>query len=304
MYRSILVPLDGSKFAEHALPYALALAGQSGGRLRLVQVHEPPVPIEFAAEVPSAFYEDETTRALEWESLQEVATSLARDWDVTVTPRMREGEPVTALAREVAESGASLVVMSTHGRGPLARAWLGSVADGLLRTVRVPLLLVRPRNGAALRAPHAGFRHILVPLDGSSLSERVLEHAAPLAEASRARLTLLRTVPASVPVPAPYAYVGGAAAESDAVVGQLREEALRSLDRVAARLGIPAERVVTAAASPAEGILDHAKQTGADLIAMSTHGYGGFARILHGSVADKVIRGAGTPVLVVRPERG
>jgi nucleotide-binding universal stress UspA family protein len=304
MYRSILVPLDGSAFAEHALPYAMALARQSGGRLRLVQVHEPPVSLEFAAEMPVPYYEDETLRAHEWESLQEVATSLGREWDVPVTPRLREGEPVAALAREVAESGASLVVMSTHGRGPVARAWLGSVADGLLRTIRVPLLLIRPRNGAAERAPHDGFRHILVPLDGSSLSERVLGHAAPRAAASGARLTLLRAVPASVPALAPFASVGGEAAERDAFVDHLREEAQRSLERVAARLGTAAECVVRSAASPAEGILDYAKQAGVDLIAMSTHGYGGFARLLHGSVADKVIRGAGTPVLVVRPERG
>lgn len=304
MLRSILVPLDGSTFAEHALPYALMLARQYGARLRLVQVHEPPVPIEYAAELPTAFYEDEAVREREWQALQALATSLARDWGVTVMPRRRDGEPVAALAREVVDGDADLVVMSTHGRGPLARAWLGSVADGLLRAVRVPLLLVRPRGEAVERAPRAPFRSILVPLDGSSLSERVLEHAVSLAGRSHARLTLLRTIPVSVPSPAPLAYAGGGVAESEAVVEQLRVEARHALERVAARLGVVTECVVAPAASPAAGILDHAAREDVDLIAMSTHGYGGFTRLIHGSVADKVIRGASTPVLVVRPERG
>ncbi|MBX6363795.1 MAG: universal stress protein [Gemmatimonadetes bacterium] len=304
MLRSILVPLDGSMFAEHALPYALLLARQFGARLRLVQAHEPPVPIEYAAELPTAFYEDEAMREREWQALQALAMSLARNWGVTATPRRRDGEPVAALAREVIDADADMVVMSTHGRGPLARAWLGSVADGLLRAVRVPLLLVRPRGEAVERAPRGPLRSILVPLDGSSLSERVLEHAVPLAVRSHSRLMLLRTIPASVPGPAPHAFAGGGVAESDAVVGQLRVEARHALERVAARLDVAADCVVVPAASPATGILDYAARKDVDLIAMSTHGYGGFTRLLHGSVADKVIRGASTAVLVVRPEGG
>ena len=97
-------------------------------------------------------------------------------------------------AREI---DADLIVMTSHGRTGLSRMWLGSVADGLIRHSRVPVLLLRPIDAAAPRPfAHGLYKHILVPFDGSAASEEVLPAALALAKCGSARISLLRVVPA------------------------------------------------------------------------------------------------------------
>jgi nucleotide-binding universal stress UspA family protein len=86
------------------------------------------------------------------------------------------------------------VAMSTHGRGPLSRFWLGSVADALMRRLPVPLLLVRPQEGAPDLSEEPPLRRILIPLDGSALAEEVLAPALALGGLVGAEYTLLWVV--------------------------------------------------------------------------------------------------------------
>jgi nucleotide-binding universal stress UspA family protein len=203
--------------------------------------------------------------------------------------------------------GVDLVVLTTHGRGPLGRFWLGSVADALVRRLPVPALLVRPQEGAPAAE---AVRHILVPLDGSPLAEQILEPAAALAELTGAAVTLLRVVG---PVPPPGAEVPDGLIEE--AVQQLLEKtaelqervnagASQGLETAAARLrerGLVVQTRVAVADAPAPAILDAAREVGADLIALATHGRRGLKRLLLGSVADKVVRGGTLPVLLLRP---
>jgi nucleotide-binding universal stress UspA family protein len=212
------------------------------------------------------------------------------------------GSTVPALCADAASCGADLVVMTTHGRGPLSRFWLGSVADGLVRQLSVPLLLVRPKEGPVDLDAEVRLRRFLIPLDGSAHAEAILEPALALGEASGAAYTLLRVV-GPVPVVG-YDVFGYAPAGTDvALAEQLRQQAAAYLDRVAGRLcerGLEVRNHVVVNPSTAGAILTAADPRLADLVALETHGRGGPARLLLGSVADKVVRGAAAAVLVHR----
>jgi nucleotide-binding universal stress UspA family protein len=184
--------------------------------------------------------------------------------------------------------------MATHGRGPLSRFWLGSVADELIRRTPVLVLLVRPGEKVPGMIPEVVLGNILIPLDGSALAEQVLEPALELARLMEARCTLLRVVE-SCSSPADRGSDGPperAPAETylNRVAGRLREKGLRIRTRV------------VVARHAAEAILEEAEAQASNLIALATHGRGGFKRMLLGSVADKVLRGASTLVLVQRSD--
>jgi len=220
-----------------------------------------------------------------------------------VTSALLEG-PVIAetLNGHATATKTDLVVMTTHGRGPLSRFWLGSVADELVRRATMPTLVVRPQEKAPDFTAEPVLRHILIPLDGSALAEKVLESAVGLGALMQADYLLVRIYGPQVDTfldPKSYATVGG----SEPPIEQLRAEAQEYLNRVAERLKGQGHTVQTQAVQgqhPASAILDTAQRLAVDLIALETHGRRGLTRLLLGSVADKVIRGAVTPVLVHR----
>jgi nucleotide-binding universal stress UspA family protein len=308
MYHSVLVPLDGSTFGEQALPLALSIARRAGATLNVVRVHQPLTPVYADSIAPGTFEAEAKVLEQERAYLDGIVKRLTTGSSVPMTSALLEG-PVVAemLNGHAAVTKADLIVMTTHGRGPLSRFWLGSVADELVKRAAAPLLLVRPQETAPDHAAEPVLRHILVPLDGSVLAERVLEPALTLGGLMQADYTLLRIYGPLVDTgldPLSYAMVGGFEPSDE----QLRAGANDYLNRVAVRLqqqGVNVRTHVALAPHPAGAILDTAQRLGVDLIALETHGRRGLPRLLLGSVADKVIRGASTPVLVhssPRPE--
>jgi nucleotide-binding universal stress UspA family protein len=214
-----------------------------------------------------------------------------------VASSLLEGYVTEALERHARETGADLIIMTTHGRTGVSRAWLGSVADSLVRHSTFPLLVIRPlEDGKSF--PTARFEHFLVPLDGSEVGEKILEPTMELGKAMGARFTLLHVV-------SPHVTVG--ARVSPLPSGHLKERAAKAeayLQGVAERLegeGIQAEPVIESHYAPARAILKTAEASGVDLIAIATHGYTGVKRAILGSVTDKVLRGAQWPLLLLRP---
>jgi nucleotide-binding universal stress UspA family protein len=310
MYRSVLVPLDGSPFGEQALPLALALARRCGATLHLVHVLTPVVVYPDAVLANAGLEAQIHDRQKDY--LDGVARRVAAISTVPVRTALLDGAISPTLQDHVAAAGIDLVVMTTHGRSPLGRFWLGSVADYLVRHLNVPLLLVRPHDSAPDLQSDPVPRHILVPLDGSALAEDMIEPAAALAALTEGSLTLLRVVRPALPSNFSLDSVGvGAGAqqlidEIEKVHQQLMRQASAYLEGVADRLrsrNLVVRTRVGIEDQPALAILLEAKASGADLIALQTHGRGGLARLLLGSVADKVIRGAAVPVLVRRPPR-
>ncbi len=302
MYRTLLVALDGSAFGEHALPLALTIARRSGAAVKLVLVHVPITLMYADSMTPFSYEAEAKVKEHERAYLDDVVKRLASASSAPVTAELLEG-PVVAemLQGHAASAGADLIVMTTHGHGPLSRFWLGSVADEMVRRATTPVLLVRPYEKALDLAAEPALRHILIPLDGSALAEQVLEHAGELGKVMQSGYTFLRVYGPVVDAGINASHAKAAGLEPP--VEQLRAEAQEYLNRVAERLkaqGWSVQAEVVLGHHPASAILDTARGLPLDLIALETHGRRGVARLLLGSVADKVIRGASMPVLVHR----
>lgn len=297
MFRMILVPLDGSPASEASIPIATSLARRSGAELELMRVHRPLLPI---GEIPFPANPDEDLDIERGEEayLRERAERVRTQTGVPARWHLVTSEQAAGSIEDRAEAiGADLVVMTTHGRGGVARMWLGSVADRVIRHIAIPTLLVKADSAPANVDADAAIQHILIPLDGSAASEQILEPAMRLG-GTTARYTLLTVelleaelVPPNLELLAAPGATGFA------------EQIAVDLERVRGRLharGIQADTRTVKHHSPAGAILDVAEEAGVDVIALSTHGHGGAARFLLGSVSDKVIRGASVPVLVQR----
>lgn len=296
MYRTILVPLDGSTLAERALTVALPLAERHGAALVLVAVHEPVLPA-----VPSsgvALYDtalDTEERARLQRHLARMAARVRKRGPVTCETIFREGRVVPTLLAVIRERRADLTVMCTHGRGGFQRMWLGSVADGVLRGTPTPLLLVR---GGRVPMPPPGAvlgQRVVVALDGSPRAEE----AVAAVERFLALATTGEIVLAHVVHPMVMAVAMQSKRRPDV------EFADRYLQPLVERLraGGRTTRAATATdANIARALFGIAAEVEADLLAITPQGLRGMERALVGSVADKLIRTASIPVLVVPTE--
>ncbi len=304
MLRTILVPLDGSRFAEFALPLASQLARQAGAELRLALVHQIIPAWSPVLGIPEsvALLESES-RTREHTYVAGVADGLRTGSQLRVQPTVLDGIPATALVTEAERTHADLIVMATHGRGAISRFWLGSVADYMLRHCSVPMLLVRPKRGEELPSQPPPTHSVLIPLDLSESSEAILEPATMLGLITQAHYTLIHVIEPMITMGEPaLPYPAGIDA---GLIDTRREEAQKHLDAVADRMrgrGLSVSTRVLIAMGSAATILDMAEREHFDLIAMTTHGAGGFRRFVLGSVADKVVRGSEKPVLAFRPK--
>ena len=302
----ILVPLDGSKFSESALPVAARVARAEGAELDLARVHLPiavlPAPGEFS--LPSYQPEwDQEARQASHSYLQERVGRVERELGVRARPVLLDGNVAHALDEHVRDNSITLVVTTSHGRGGLSRVIQGSVVDELVRLVNIPVITIHPRTGSELQTAPETFERILVPLDGSDTAHAVIEPAARLAHVTGASVVLLHVL-------TPSAQAKADSRPAEALVGDpasdpLAAEGARMLESAAEPLrarGLDVQTVLRVATDPAECILGEAERLGADCIAIATHGRGGLTRMLFGSVADRVFRGASHAVMLLRAQ--
>lgn len=267
MYQTIIVPLDGSPTSEAAIPVAARLARGAGATLELVRVHRPT-----RADLDQHVVWSEVVRNLQ----RKYFASLAQRYEPTVgrhvVTTLLEAPVVSALCEHASGRPAPLVVMTMRGRTGFRRAVLGSVSDGLIRHGSAPVLVLRQRrrDGRQLtwKRPDGAFHTIAVPLDGTAVAEEAF------------------------PTPDESSLIG-----DDLVSGYLE----RVTDRIIAEGGQLAITTETELSDhPAAAIADCARQHDADLIVMATHGRGG-SRLIHGSVADGMLRTGPDAILFVRP---
>ncbi len=148
MYEKIVVPLDGSKPGEAALPYAVELCQRLNTPLTLLRIVEPGMATHTLGGLQYVDWLPEQVERLMSEArdyLAQVSKSLNGIKQVSV--EVRQGSPARDLMRYSDEVGADLVVMSTHGRSGLGRWVLGSVAEKVVRYGEIPILLVNARPG-------------------------------------------------------------------------------------------------------------------------------------------------------------
>ena len=306
MYRKILVPVDQSSFAESAIPAALSLAERSGGELHLVTVVSTLPSMAFSgiddAGGPGWFDEGRRRGAA---YLEEVVGRI-RDAgaEVEMHTKVLSGSPVRMLHEWILKTGIDQVVMTTHGRGFVKRLWLGSVADGLVRSAPCPILLWRqgtesPDPVVDLKA-RPGLSRILVPLDGSEVAGAIVPWVSRLAELYGVPVTLASVVVSSAAIGSSYLPQVAEAETLRTSEHSHLEQYLLSTGQQLSDQGIDVETRVLIGGGAADEILTLASDIGADLVALSSHGRGGVARMVVGSVADKLIRGSESHVLVHR----
>lgn len=272
----VLVPLDGS-------PLADAIVRQLG---RLLRRHETAV--RFVTVLSEATVQEARVRGvdpfgtslkhLEMQAAPLSKASTEATWDVYV------GDPGTRIIEDAKLEHATLIALATHGRSGVERWIRGSVAERVLRASHVPVLVSNPRG----LLNEIEVRRILVPLDGSSLSEEILPCARELALLYGAEVVLLH---ASEPHP------------DDVARPSLSPEELADLfvPARAALAQVPLRTVgVSSRGAPAEAILRAVEAEHADLVALSTHGRTGLSRWAFGSVAEQVVRNCSAPLLVRR----
>jgi len=306
-FRKILVSLDGSELAENALAPALkiaeAMAARAGDQPVKLILLRVVGPVALVAADPLLY--DELMRMGIDEAqayLNTVVTSL-RPGAVAVEAHAAAGSAASAIVQYAETNGVDLIVMSSHGRTGSSRWVYGSVAEKVLHHAPCATIIIR----AHVDVPAFQNRKVLVPLDGSPLAERALEPALTIAGAVESDVTLLRVTSGREPLPESLSPSGeDAAAALDTAAAQERAEAEAYLQTLCA--AHPNQRlacaVVTTSGDIADALVTYADAHGVDLIVMSSHGRSGIGRWLHGSVAEKVLRGANCATLIVRSPRG
>jgi nucleotide-binding universal stress UspA family protein len=302
MMQRIMVPLDGSTFAEAALPAAFELARRNRSTVHLVRVHEPQAPV--AGPEGAAIYDPALEQELELKGRRYLDVMLAwtnGDDRARAVTAYLHGPVTECLNTYVRDQAIDLVIMTTHARGGVSRALLGSVADGLVRRSLAPVLLVRPDRQAAPASETAPiFRRVLLPVDGGPAGDRMIEYAAAVAGAAGVEYTLLRVVSTgggTVRAALPHRGEDPGSRVQRATVRSTLDAKARAL---AAR-GLVVRPQVVVENDAADGILRYATENGFDLVAMATRSRGGLERLLLGSVADEVFRKAETALLLWNP---
>lgn len=299
----ILVPLDGSPLAEQVLPCAITLCRALGSELLLFgAVSIPSDTEEILAKAgvrADALLEELKTEADE--HLRKVVNHL-RERGLEARHVIQYGPAPESIVGFAEQMDVGQIVMATHGYNGPNRWTHGSVAERVLQSASVPVLLVRAKEEVSKGIPEASpCRRILVPLDGSKMAEQVLPAVAPIARALGCELKLFQVPIAN----ASGSLVNGWYLPFQAGFETADQVAQDCLERLATDLRNQGIETSTAtwAGPVAESIIDYAEVSDADLIAMCTHGRTGLARWALGSVADRVLRASDKPILLVRARR-
>jgi nucleotide-binding universal stress UspA family protein len=303
---AILIPLDGSRFAESAFPIALTVANALNAEIHLVRVHEllamPAMDAITPMPVIDASFEEQS-RAAQRLELEASAADLRKLSHRTVHAALLEGSVVHAISEYARVNKVDVIVTSTHGRSGFARAALGSVAEELARNGGVPVLLLHPTEGTPPSMP-ASLSHVLVPLDGTPLSEAAIAPAVAMLSGAR-KITLFRMVaPVTVdlaPTPMPIAITDPNALEAEMIAAKAY------LERIAEPLrtqGLTVEVEVSANVATPSAIEEAVVARTPDFVAIATHGRSGLVRLLLGSVTESLVARLKVPVLAFHPPEG
>ena len=301
MYTKIMVPTDCSGFDREAIRVALRLAEHSKAKVHLVRVSTSGALLNLAGSPHVVALSSETVQYGIDNELAELYALAAQCRTLTsaeVTTSLEQGPIPDALAGYAMRNEVDLIVISTHGRGGFARLAMGSVTDSLIRATRIPVLVVKPPASYLNPQITKAFKRIVVPLDGSGLAERILPRVAKLAQLDGAELTLLYVLSPhtysqkEIPDPAlPWWEKDIASAEAYLlpIAARLRRQGLTVSSDIVIGEDVP------------QKIAEFARCEKADLIAVATHGRGGLSRLVHGSVADALIRSVRVSMFVVHP---
>jgi nucleotide-binding universal stress UspA family protein len=295
MFKHILVPLDGSRLAEAALPTAAYLARTLGAAITLVHVIERDPP-------ESVHGDEHLTEAAEAAAYLARTRERAFPAEAQVEWHVHEnavGDVARSLVEHIAELNPDLIILCTHGQGGL-RDWLyGSIAQRVVGLGTVPVWLIRPTGE---EPPAFACRRLLAPLDGQAEHEQGLRIAEGLARFCGAALHLLAVIYTPGTLPAERGAAGrllpGLTGEILELQKEQAEGYLRQQITRLQKTGLKATGEISRG-DPATSIIEVARQRSADLIALGTHGKSGLDAFWAGSIAPKISARSPVPLLLV-----
>lgn len=296
MFQHILVPLDGSLLAEHALPVAASMAGLFGARITLFHVIERNAPSEIHGER----HLDDPVKARIY--LADIAGRVVPD-GINVATHVHD-EPESKVSRSiidhVREFGIDLIIMCTHGRGGLRAFVSGRIAQQVAALGTTPVMFVQP--GESEIPPDMKFHHLLVPLDGNVEHEQGLHVAMRIAKAYAAGLHMVMVVHNVGTLPGETAAIARMLPRVTAAMLDLaQQDAEEYLDRQMELLqaaGLDATAEVLRG-DPVPAITCAAERIGADLVVVGTHGKTGMEAFWSRSATPHLSRRLGATFLLV-----
>ncbi len=297
-FERVLLPYDASEAASVALGYAVNLA-ERGAQLTMINVVDR-MQAYTQSGMAMEYGGDPTTLVgtLDDEGGLELAAAALRCAEAGVhsTTRLIHDRVVPGIVSAAQDTDAQLIIMGTHAREGLARAWLGSTTEGVLRSCNVPVLVVRGKTRTMGSAQP--FHRAIVAYDGSVRAEATLMVALQLAQTTATRLVLCYVVESRALRETAMIYGNDLAR----AIAELHRAGRELLDDALARIEASHEHADTMIfeGEPVSAILEAARSCGADLILTGSHGRSGLSRFLLGSVAEAIARQSELPVLIVR----
>ncbi len=309
----ILLAVDGSEASLEAVEEAARTPWPTGSMVRIVSATNVPLPTQqWTAPMPAGSYE-EWERIFDERSVENTTRAIARFGEIAgaqieVVAKTFKGNPKIAILDEAEHWGADLIIVGTHGYNALERLWLGSVSRAVASRANCSVMIARSpesqvAGGKAMRA--------LLAVDGSEFSDAAVEEIANRPWPPGSEVHVISAIhlpfepsPEVWSLPESY-YFKLEKAERDQADSAINRAIARLRESDAERetpLTLTSEAIV---GRPAETIIETAKQWGADLCALGSHGYSGFTRFLLGSVSYAVASHAPCSVEIIRkPTQG
>jgi nucleotide-binding universal stress UspA family protein len=313
MFHRILVPLDGSRRAEAAIPVAAQLARATHGTIILMRSVVPLTP--YGPYLNEPVGPASTVSSQQRDAVASYLAQLTSDDDLSglnVVTRITEGPAANSILTLSQAEEVNLIALCAHGVTGYHRWKLGGVAQHVVRHSQAPVLLLNEYSPGSPARQFAHVRRVLLPLDGSLLAEAAIPPAIQLLAAvapQTGRLRLLRIInpfDAEDQGTTQADLINEANAYLQRVVDRLRAERTEEL-RLAFEYSVvvdtdPAERILSIAEPTYNPLRESPEEAfGYDLIVMATHGRTGILRWTLGSIAERVLQATGLPLLIVRP---
>ncbi|HAM53144.1 MAG TPA: hypothetical protein DCP92_21510 [Nitrospiraceae bacterium] len=296
MFKHILVPLDGSRMAEVALPVASLLSRKFNAIVTLFHVIERNVPHEVHGQ-PHLKKTEEATAYLRDIARRAFPDDVRVDFHVHTTEADNVAESIVDHATELDHD---LIVMCSHGRGQALHLFLGSIAQKVISKGSLPVLITHPGTDGYL--PDFSCKALLLPLDGEPDHEQSLPASKELARTCGAIIHLVMAVPSFGDLTGESTVTSrllpGTTSKLLEMSVQNAEEYLQAQVDALRNQGFEASTHVLRG-DPATVIDESAHAFQADLIVMATHGKSGMEAFWAGSVANKVCSRSKVPLLLI-----
>ena len=296
MFKHLLVPLDGSRLAEAALPFAASLGETLDAKVTLLHVIEKDAPDQVhrehhlrATKEANAYLAEVAGRAF--------PKKAKVDWHVHARAVPDVVDSIVLHAQK--DFQPDLIVLCSHGRSGMRDIVSSSIAQQVVAASTIPVLLIKPRETKPARPT---FRKILVPLDNESAHDQSVPIAMALARAYRSEINMICVIPTLTTLSGEKAVAGTLLPGTAAAYLEMTEENARQHFREHLEefktAHIPAQATI-ARGDPAPVIVKSAQSMEADLILFATHGSAGFEAFWRGSVTANVARQTEIPLLLI-----